>query len=116
MTNKAVRNIQRAESDLIDALGSIGVATIHEAQGRTGYLGAEIRFTDIEGPSMLWDVDGVAQAIAEDPKVKALLPVHVAGQAVDMEGLLQVAEGRPIVEDAAHALPTHAPASHPSSV
>ncbi|MDE0882986.1 MAG: DegT/DnrJ/EryC1/StrS aminotransferase family protein [Myxococcota bacterium] len=70
------------------------------------YLGAEIRFTDIEGPSMLWDVDGVAQAIAEDPKVKALLPVHVAGQAVDMEGLLQVAEGRPIVEDAAHALPT----------
>jgi dTDP-4-amino-4,6-dideoxygalactose transaminase len=70
------------------------------------YLGAEIRFTDIEGPSLLWDVDGVAQAIAEDPKVKALLPVHVAGQAVDMEGLLQAAGERPIVEDAAHALPT----------
>lgn len=43
MMNIAVRNIQRAESGLVDALGSIGVPTIHEAQGRSGYLGAAIR-------------------------------------------------------------------------
>ena len=70
------------------------------------YLGAEICFADIEGPSLLWDVDAVAQALEADPSIKALLPVHVAGQAVDMDRLLKVAGDRPIIEDAAHALPT----------
>ena len=70
------------------------------------YSGAEVVFADIEGPSLLWDMDAVERALTADPSIKALLPVHVAGQAVDMERLLQLADGRPIVEDAAHALPT----------
>ena len=70
------------------------------------YSGAEVVFADIEGPSLLWDMDAVERALAADPSIKALLPVHVAGQAVDMERLLQLADGRPVVEDAAHALPT----------
>jgi dTDP-4-amino-4,6-dideoxygalactose transaminase len=70
------------------------------------YLGAEICFADIEGPSLLWDMDAVEKALKADPSIKALLPVHVAGQAVDMERLLELAGDRPIIEDAAHALPT----------
>jgi len=38
-----VRNTRRTELELVDALGNFGVATIHEAQGRTGLLSARLR-------------------------------------------------------------------------
>jgi 4-hydroxy-4-methyl-2-oxoglutarate aldolase len=38
MSHKIVRRIERADSQTVKLLGELGVATIHEAQGRTGAL------------------------------------------------------------------------------
>ena len=39
----AVRNIQRAQPEVVDGLVAQSVATIHEVQGRRGYLGPRLR-------------------------------------------------------------------------
>jgi 4-hydroxy-4-methyl-2-oxoglutarate aldolase len=43
MSSIAVRNIPRPETSVVEALSRFGVATLHEAQGRTGLLDTALR-------------------------------------------------------------------------
>jgi dTDP-4-amino-4,6-dideoxygalactose transaminase len=70
------------------------------------YLGADVRLVDID-PATL-NIDPAAIEAAVTPRTKAILPVHYAGLAVDMDAVRAIARrhGLKVVEDAAHALPT----------
>jgi len=67
-------------------------------------LGATPRFADVGRHDMNLDPGRLEEAIT--PRTKAIVVVHLTGQAADMDAILKVAErhGIPVVEDAAQAV------------
>ena len=43
MRNVIVTGVPRADLAIVDQLAALGVATVHEATGRAGYLGPGLR-------------------------------------------------------------------------
>jgi dTDP-4-amino-4,6-dideoxygalactose transaminase len=72
------------------------------------YLGADVLFVDIEEDSLNIDPAQLRAALEREPRVKAIVPVHIGGLACDMDAIRAIAarHGVPVLEDAAHALPT----------
>lgn len=70
------------------------------------YLGADPVFVDINPKTFNIDVSKIEAKITS--KTKAIIPVHFAGLACDMDAIIALARKHnlKIVEDAAHALPT----------
>ncbi len=70
------------------------------------HLGARPVFADVEAKTLNIDPADIERRVT--PRTKVILPVHFAGQACDMDAIMGVGRqhGIPIVEDAAHAIPT----------
>ncbi|MGZ6014347.1 MAG: UDP-4-amino-4,6-dideoxy-N-acetyl-beta-L-altrosamine transaminase [Phenylobacterium sp.] len=74
------------------------------------YVGAEVVFADVDPMSGLMTPDTLGEALARvgDRTLRAVLPVHLRGDAADLPGLAALANGAGavLVEDAPHALGT----------
>ena len=70
------------------------------------YLGAHPVFVDVHRDTLNIDPAGIEAAIT--PSTKAIMPVHFAGLACEMDAVLRIAQRHnlKVIEDAAHALPT----------
>lgn len=73
------------------------------------YCGAEVVFADVNPDTGLMEAGHLEQALRRVPaglKAKAVLPVHLAGQMVDLEALRSVADAHnlSIIADSCHAL------------
>jgi UDP-4-amino-4,6-dideoxy-N-acetyl-beta-L-altrosamine transaminase len=74
------------------------------------YVGAEVVFADVDADSGLMTPETLAEALTrlEGRRLRAVLPVHLRGDAADLPGLAALASdaGAVLVEDAPHALGT----------
>lgn len=108
--------INSATSGLHLALEAVGVTSGDEVIVPTltftataevvRYLGAHPVFVDCDPNTLNIAIDQIEQKITS--KTKAIVPVHYAGLACDMDSILAIARkyNLKVVEDAAHAFPT----------
>jgi UDP-4-amino-4,6-dideoxy-N-acetyl-beta-L-altrosamine transaminase len=77
------------------------------------YVGADVIFCDVDPKTGLMTPEILERAITDNPdkNIRAVFPVHLAGQPADPVGIAAIArrEGIAVVEDACHALGTEYP-------
>jgi dTDP-4-amino-4,6-dideoxygalactose transaminase len=80
--------------------------TFFATGGAIHRLGAIPIWADIDPITYNITPESVREAAKSCSKLKAIIPVHLYGQTVDMDGILEVAEelGVPTIEDAAQAI------------
>jgi perosamine synthetase len=70
------------------------------------YAGYKPVFIDIDADTLNIDIELIESQLQSDGNIRAILPVHFAGLACDMERIHEIAlrQGLGVIEDAAHAL------------
>jgi len=71
------------------------------------HLGGEVVYADISPDSYGIDPEKIEDILKEDPAVKAIVPIHIAGNLCDMKAINTLAKkyNVAVIEDAAHAFP-----------
>ena len=71
------------------------------------HLGAEIEYADIEKDSYNIDPEKIEEKLKNDSSIKAIIPVHIAGNICNMEKICEIAKKYDVyvIEDSAHAFP-----------
>ena len=96
--------LELGEGDIVGVPAMTFLATANSAR----YVGAEVAFLDVDPDTALLDVEAFCQVLDNGgfQSLKAVFPVHYAGQCVNMAALHTVTEERgiQIVEDASHAV------------
>ncbi|MGD2118692.1 MAG: UDP-4-amino-4,6-dideoxy-N-acetyl-beta-L-altrosamine transaminase [Chromatiales bacterium] len=97
--------IQALCLDSQDAVLTSPVTFIADANAAR-FVGAQVAFADIRRDNVNLDVDAVREVLRSRPDIKVVIPVHFAGQPVDMLAFSEIAREFDvvIVDDACHAL------------
>ncbi len=71
------------------------------------HLGAHVVYADIEKDTYSIDPEQIEAKLKADSSIRAIVPVHIAGNPCNMKAILDIAEkyGVRVIEDAAHAFP-----------
>lgn len=129
---ESIERFERAVADYVGARYSVavnsGTAALHLACAAAGlgpgdnlvtsaitfvasancaiYVGASPHFADVDPETVNMDPVDLERRCSELGQVRAIVPVHFAGLACDMESIAQVAKrlDAVVIEDAAHAL------------
>ncbi len=72
------------------------------------HLGAEIAYADIETDTYNIDPASIEAALRKDPSIRAIVPVHIAGNVCRMDEICALGKkyGVAVIEDAAHSFPS----------
>ncbi len=78
-------------------------STIHVIE----QVGAQPVLVDVEPDTLNIDPERIEAAVRADPKIKAIMPVHIYGHPCEMDAIIDIARRHQlaVIEDAAHALP-----------
>ena len=80
--------------------------TFFATAGSIAQLGATPVFVDVEPDTFNMDVQKAIQALDSEPRIRAIIPVHLYGGCADMDPLCAAARERgiPVIEDAAQSI------------
>ena len=110
--------VNSASSGLMLAMDALGVGpgtkilttpyTFVSTATSARHLGAEIAYADIERNSYNIDPEQIETQLKNDSTIKAVVPVHIAGNVCRMDEIREIARryGAAVIEDAAHSFPS----------
>jgi len=96
------KNVKKGDKVIVPTYTFVATSEVLE------YIGAEPIFVDSELNTFNIDINQVEYILKKDSSIKGIIPVHFAGQSINMDSLIKLKEKFDlfVIEDCAHALET----------